>query len=359
MAVPAPRSGSTASAHLRIKLLRLWTNAWNTPLFPDRFSSTMPVWILGAVFGDPKAFDYEHNPVPDVERERFGMCRPLTELQHDLRAKIYMSYRQDFPELPESDLSSDVGWGCMLRTGQMLIAQTMVVHLLSRDWRPDWAVASETHRHILRLFGDAESPDSPFSIHNILRRLRAMGVRPGEWLGPSAVGRVLCEAINNEHAALGGPRLRAILARDCVLTMSEMMDGSSWTPLVILVPLRLGLRELSACYETPLKALFTLPQCMGIMGGRPRHALYFIGFQDNTLVAMDPHLCRRTVNVADPAFPIESFHSHTVRRVSTRDIDPSMCLGFYCRTYSDLLVLTAHLANKDIHKGTPLVSIVD
>lgn len=295
----------------------------------------------------------------DRERELLLACRPLADLEDDLRSRIYMSYRQDFPQLPASPLTSDVGWGCMLRAGQMLLAQAMVAHLLSRDWRANLADVSDTHRHILRLFGDVDSPQSPFSIHNILRRLHAVGVQPGDWLGPSAVSRAICDTVNTEFAALGGPNLRAVLARDCVLCIHEMVHSGAWTPLLVLVPLRLGLRGLSSCYEAPLKALFTLPQCLGIMGGRPRHALYFAGFQESSLVALDPHLCRRSIDVADSAFSVESFHSHTPRKVPLATIDPSMSLGFYCRSYSDLMDLTSHLADPTIHRGTPLVSILD
>jgi len=42
--------------------------------------------------------------------------------------------------------------------------------------------------------------------------------------------------------------------------------------------LRLGLSDLNEAYVPALKAVFEIPQSLGIIGGRPNHALYFIGY---------------------------------------------------------------------------------
>ena len=51
-----------------------------------------------------------------------------------------------------------------------------------------------------------------------------------------------------------------------------------WKPLLLVIPLRLGLSELNPVYIPGLKAVFESPQNVGIMGGRPNHALFFIGY---------------------------------------------------------------------------------
>mmetsp|Transcript_5723 Transcript_5723/g.9437 ORF Transcript_5723/g.9437 Transcript_5723/m.9437 type:complete len:101 (-) Transcript_5723:248-550(-) len=46
------------------------------------------------------------------------------------------TYRKGLaPLLPSSTLTSDSGWGCMLRVAQMLMASTLRRHYLGNDWR--------------------------------------------------------------------------------------------------------------------------------------------------------------------------------------------------------------------------------
>lgn len=57
----------------------------------------------------------------------------------------------------------------------------------------------------------------------------------------------------------------------------------SWRALILLVPVRLGAEKMNSAYGPCLTALLTLENCIGIIGGRPKHSLYFVGFQGKFL----------------------------------------------------------------------------
>jgi hypothetical protein len=93
-------------------------------------------------------------------------------------------------------------------------------------------------------------------------------------------------------------------------TMNENPSTNWLTSLLILVPLRLGLNELDLVYEPYLKEALKLSQTVGIIGGSPRHAVYILGFQDDSFIDLDPHFSQTTVNVLDDTFDLSVRHEN-------------------------------------------------
>lgn len=150
---------------------------------------------------------------------------------NDFESRIWMTYRSEFEPIPrsanpqatsslslsmrlknqlgdQSPFSSDTGWGCMIRSGQSLLANAIALVRLGRgqymhpfstiasitcltskkDWRQGQSLEEECC--ILRDFAD--DPKSPYSIHSFVRHgAIACGKYPGEWFGPSATARCI------------------------------------------------------------------------------------------------------------------------------------------------------------------------
>ncbi|XP_055373826.1 cysteine protease ATG4C [Condylostylus longicornis] len=400
-------SGRTPTRGMETKLMSMWHNVkygWSGKI-RSNFSKEQPIWLLG------RCYHRKSTPNSSMENsaefsnqienrtndggpeetviQEFGMDvmesenseNPWEEgiegFRKDFFSRLWMTYRREFQTMNGSDYTSDCGWGCMLRSGQMLLAQGLVCHFLGRSWRWDPETQINTtyedhmHRKIIRWFGDSSSKNNPFSIHTLCSLGQEMGKKPGDWYGPSSVSHLLRQAVDQarqENADFDN--LVLYVAKDCTIYIQDVLDqclvpdkhvypnvpwqtsknnfpaknvasSSSnasqlhWKSLIILVPLRLGAEKLNAVYAHCLKLLLSVEHCIGIIGGRPKHSLYFIGFQEDKMIHLDPHYCQEVVDVSQDNFPANSFHCKSPRKLKASKMDPSCCVGFYCQTKSD------------------------
>jgi len=108
-----------------------------------------------------------------------------------------------------------------------------------------------------------------------------------------------------------------------------------------MIPVRLGGDCFNVIYSSYLKEFLSLSFCLGIIGGKPRHSLYFVGFQDDKLIYMDPHYCQKAlIDVTEPNFPLDTFHCLTPRKAPLQSIDPSCTIGFFIKSKQELTHFT-------------------
>lgn len=202
------------------------------------------------------------------------------KFKHDFYSQIWITYRKDFPRLLDSDATTDSGWGCMIRSGQMILARALVLHLLGKNWRWNGSDFDDPiHRMIVTWFGD--SPDAsmcPFSIHQFVKFGEKQNRKVGEWFGPSSVSYVLQSVL--ESGARENEFLRDItcyVAQDCTVYKEDILDAlcqnnpeegngnvsRCWRSVLILIPVRLGAERFNSVYSSYLKEILLLPTCVG------------------------------------------------------------------------------------------------
>ncbi|CAO3618482.1 unnamed protein product [Mucor fragilis] len=417
-------NSSYLAAEIPLKLGHFMSNLWisgselsnsfflqNGECNPDSENAQI-IWLLGRPY-QSKPLDQMQQAILDaqkdemfrpggvadrddeeVHRDNASMVWP-PDFYDDFTSRLWMTYRHNYPPIRPSNHKTDIGWGCMLRSGQSLLANTLLIHFLSRDWRRQKQTAATRLQYakIIHWFLDELSPRAPFSIHRIALLGKQLGKNIGEWFGPSTISQVIQALVSDFQPAdlsvyiatdgtiyLDGVqdvtagkkprgdftyftnklssstsdegREEAKHLYDATSTPQEQEQAASpnadspddkdtvFKPVLMLVALRLGIDSLHPTYYPALKACFELPSFVGIAGGRPNSSLYFIGLQGDDLIYLDPHFSRPALETKSLSEytreDFSTYHCTIPRRIPIANLDPSMMLGFYCRTQREL-----------------------
>ncbi|XP_043408878.1 cysteine protease ATG4C isoform X3 [Chelonia mydas] len=338
-------TGTDEVEKLKSKFMSAWHNMKYSWVLKTKtyFRRNSAVFLLGKCYhfksDEPSELSPDGSCLDIVEKVISGN---VEEFRKDFISRIWLTYREDFPQIKESALTTDCGWGCTLRTGQMLLAQGLVLHFLGRAWTWPGALNIENsdseswtshtvkkltasfessltgerepkvlsnghkealkrdcddsemrdevyHRKIISWFGD--SPPASFGLHQLIEYGKKSGKTAGDWYGPAIVAHILRKAVEEAR----DPELQGItiyVAQDCTVYSLDVVDrqcssmGSKKADMkavIILVPVRLGGERTNMDY------------------------LEFV----------------------------KSFHCPSPKKMSFKNMDPSCTIGFYCRNMQD------------------------
>jgi cysteine protease ATG4 len=285
----------------------------------------------------------------------------------DLKSRILMTYRHNFSNL-NNNFTSDIGWGCMIRSGQMMLAEVLLRYNLGRNWRLDIEKNknhySLAHKDILSMFLDQPNKECYFSIHKIVHLGLQYGKKPGDWYGPETISYVIRDIVNlndsikiSVYVSTGSIFLKEDIFNFCNKINNGALDWDS--KLFLIIPLRLGLRSINNIYFKSLFKFLELPQSVGFIGGKPRYSLYFVGYQNKDLIYLDPHNIQSTIEKSS-YFPnmneLLSYHSLKKNTININNIDPSLALGFYISDADDFRSFNKNI-EKIFNDCTPIFEI--
>lgn len=270
---------------------------------------------------------------------------------HEFSHIIWVTYRENFRSVSSTKLlNSDVGWGCTIRVGQMLLMSLLKKHLPN----PDYDL-------ILKIQENLES--APYSLHKITELGLEYEKKPGDWYSPSTMGYILTLLLENSPV----PKLKCFISMNCALYRDEILslayncsadsiksvckcipneyedlgvvcggcgkriDIAKWeNAIFIQVPIMLGMRGILPEYIDTLKSILDQPSCVGIIGGKPRMALFIVGYTSDSLIVLDPHLVQPAAR-SEMEFKhlLSSYYCRSPMLIPFNQIEGSFNVGFY------------------------------
>ncbi|XP_062521684.1 cysteine protease ATG4B-like [Corticium candelabrum] len=327
----------------------------------DSIAEKGPIWILGECLE------------LDGEREK----KLLKEI---IYSKLWFTYRKNFRAIGGTGYTSDAGWGCTLRCGQMMLAQALTWRHLGRDWK--WT--SNTHNPVYnQLLGEfLDCPESLYSIQQIAQCGVDFNRAVGQWFGPNNMCHVIRKLAEFDHWS----SLAVFVAMDMTVVFSEIKQvcrerrtqiesgppspaaaaaaasasQPSFKPLLLFIPLRPGQDKIREEYREAVKTCLKVKQSIGIIGGKPKHAFWFFGCQGNQLLYLDPHTTHMSVNPEMKSnIPDKSYHCSSINFLPISDLDPSISLGFYCHDEEEVDQLYHQLVSTVVGYKQPLFEVFD
>lgn len=355
-------------------------NMFNTIQYYE-FISTAPVWILGVL--------YKHLSNQSTDKEQYNTDH--INLKQQLHTIMWFTYRRNMEfDILNTGINSDAGWGCMLRTGQMMCANALYKHLIQSQQNNhnndciDSSTYNKQYAEILSWFLDyPHTTNHPFSIHNILTHYNSGSSNNnndsiphytplqqqcvGQWFGPNTTWNMLSKCFQSytiPNLAVYIPQNQVLYRNQinelCNITESNIHKWNrnnsniytnrydtfnniteavgSWRSLLIVIPVRIGGDILNTDYLPSLLSCFQYSQSIGIVGGKPRSSLYFIGIHDSNILYIDPHTVQSaTYNYEDltDSNTQSSYHINNVQSMNVNQLDPSLAIGFYCHNKDD------------------------
>ena len=231
---------------------------------------------------------------------------------------IWVTYRYGFEPIEYKDkiFTSDTGWGCTIRVGQMLLLNCLKLH-----FNTNLCSLLEVIQENLVV--------APFSLHKIVKYGVKFDKSPGDWYSPSLISHVL-QGLTEEFS---GPGLRVQVFMDS-LVYKSMISRSGST--LVLIPLMLGIGDIQEEYYETLKFLLGLRWSVGIIGGIPKSALYIVGYQGNELLFLDPHLVQPACTSGqDMINKMSTYQCLSPKLLPLASAESSISVGMYFREFKD------------------------
>ncbi len=306
----------------------------------------------------------------------------ISNINKYLDLMFQMTYRTNFFPIQNSktkeEFNKDSGWGCMIRSGQMMLSKAILDYkLCSYNYLKKNSIHSENEIDLmikdeeinkkkfetLLLFLDnpinieevkgrndfinyLESSKEinfdnckiipPFSILNIFSFGREiLKKEPGEWFSDNNLVQIFY-SIQNKYKILSNYEFltfkngfidQNFIIKKCFKEVDNNNDkdilykNDKYYKFekagLIFVTMRLGLKNIDSGYLNNIFKLFNIRNNLGIIGGKINKAFYFIGInpEKNELLYLDPHVNNIAIKNVEELRINTNFDTYKVKNI--------------------------------------------
>jgi cysteine protease ATG4 len=343
--------------------------------------------VTAAVTGDQKLLDGVDTWVMGKKYCGLGTTQWASD---EVRLVSYFTYRNRLTVPLSNGATHDAGWGCMIRTGQMMLAEALKRLFLTpqglarlippgepaarggrsragavssttspRQQHPDPCgtaladFAAEPIDILQSWFCD--SPSAPFGLHSMTDAGATFGVPVGTWFSPSVLCKVFERLCNRGRVDAVSNNLTVVNASDQAVFRDVLLDEVCVRDkgVLLLVPVMLGMTAVSKQYIPVIHRILEMKTSIGIVGGKPKQSLYFVGHQQDQLFYLDPHVVQPAFlskqTIGEPGGPRGT--------CATSSLDPCMVLCFLFNDASDVISWEQEMKEVNEMPEFPIVMI--
>ena len=337
----------------------------------------------------------------------------IEKLSHKLNKIIYFCYRSKMPpikiEKSKKYFTSDSGWGCMIRCGQMIFARAIYKFLKSKkiiteeaipktlyyfieapfefdEYPPNFCCVFNKFMHLYfeieKTFIDIKYCYAPFNIMSNCLLGEIYDKYPGEYF--SDINMCMNFVTLNDFFDIF-PDLKIfsfqssfILSKiisNCFKKIENIDNNINNKNIytyenkqyimekngLIFISVRLGLNKITEEYYSSIIEIFNCKECIGIIGGKNNKAYYFIGCdcQRDVLFYLDPHTTKNCVYKLDENSLFENYLNKTVYEISLKNMSAAFTIGFLFRNFQEFEHLINFLQSYTKAKQSPCFSLIN
>lgn len=259
------------------------------------------------------------------------------EFLEAFQSVIWITYRYGFEPITYKDkiFTSDTGWGCTIRVGQMLLLNTLKLH---------FHLSSSSQ--LLELIQENLTA-APFSLHKIVECGKNFNKNPGDWYSPALISHVI-QSLSEDFEI---PGMKILVCMDSVVYKNKIPENEA---CLVLIPFMLGIENIQPEYYEVIKSFLSSEWTVGIIGGIPKSALYIVGFQGDNLLFLDPHFVQLACTSGqDLLNKINTYECSSPKLLPLSVAESSLSVGLYFRNKNEFynferFVLNSNSALKEI-----------